>query len=455
MKLYSTLSRTIETFSTEDGKVGMYVCGLTPYAPSHVGHAMQAVVFDVVRRYLEFKGYQVKHIQNFTDVDDKMIQAAKDTGISITELSEANIELYLKEMAALNVLPAHSNPRATKEMPKIIEMIKALEQKQYAYSTGGDVYFRVRSVRDYGKLSNRTLEHLIAGARVVVGENKEDPMDFALWKGKKLGEPAWDSPWGLGRPGWHIECSAMSLAYLGETIDIHGGGQDLIFPHHENEIVQSEAYTGEIPFARYWIHNGSVRLDEGKMSKSLGNVVSVGEILKRFSPDAIRLFFLGGHYRSPVEYNEKKIQAQERAVERLRHAVAPNFRTSGNLMDPTPYRDRFIEAMDNDLNTPQALSAIFDLVRDVNRDRDNGVDVTQAQEFLKKSAGLLGLSLKDPAEKKTDDIEPFVDMIVEIRSKLRQLSQYDLADTVRRKLEDQGVLLEDTSDGTTWRHAKS
>ena len=454
MKLYSTLSRRAESFSAPDGKVRMYVCGLTPYAPSHVGHAMQAVVFDVVRRYLEFKGYQVEHVQNFTDIDDKMIQAANRTGVSTTELAEDNTRLYLDEMDTLNVLRAHSYPRATQEIPRIVEMIGTLVDKGYAYAVNGDVYFRVRADEDYGKLSNRSLDSLISGARVEVDESKEDPADFALWKSQKPGEPAWDSPWGAGRPGWHIECSAMSIGYLGETIDIHGGGQDLVFPHHENELAQSEAFTEKTPFARFWVHNGSVRLGEDKMSKSLGNIISVGEALDRFSPDALRLFFLRSHYRSPLEYSDQNIEAQERAAERLRNALRPGRDGSGSPLDAARFRERFVEAMDDDLNTPRALAAIFDLARDINRDRDADVDVVAAQGALKEMSGLLGLTLEERTDQSSGDIAPFVEMLVETRSELRATGQYELADGIRNRLEDAGVVLEDKPDGTLWRRRR-
>ena len=455
MRLYNTLSRKTESFHADDGRVRMYVCGLTPYAPSHLGHALAAVVFDVLRRYLEFKGHRVQHVQNFTDIDDKMIQAASKAGVSTTELAEENIQVYLEEMDALNVLRAHSYPRATQEMPRILEMIQTLVDKGFAYPVNGDVYFRVKADKDYGKLSRRTRDSMMAGARVEIDENKEDAVDFALWKSQKQGEPAWDSPWGSGRPGWHIECSAMSIAYLGETIDIHGGGQDLIFPHHENEVAQSEAFTEKVPFSRFWMHNGFMRLGEDKMSKSLGNIVSVGEAVRRFSPDALRLFFLSSHYRSPLEYNDQNIEAQERAAERLRNALRPGEGGKGDPVDAGRNRERFVEAMDDDLNTPRALAAIFDLARDVNRGREAGYDVAGAQRTLKEMTGLLGLALDERADDTTGDVAPFVDILVQTRSDLRAAGQYGLADEIRSRLEDQGVLLEDKPGGTQWRRRQS
>ena len=451
MKLYNTLSGEKEDFHTADGKVRMYVCGITPYAPAHIGHAMFAVVFDVVRRYLELKGYQVGYVQNFTDIDDKMIHAAAEMGISTDELAERHIESYLEEMQALSVLPADIYPRATREIPKIQEMIEVLIRKDYAYAVNGDVYFRVRSDEGYGRLSRRSLDSMIAGARVEIDEQKEDVMDFALWKSQKPGEPAWDSPWGPGRPGWHIECSAMSIAYLGETLDIHGGGQDLVFPHHENELAQAECYSNGTPFVRFWLHNGLIRLGEDKMSKSLGNIVSVKEALATFSPDALRLFFLSSHYRSPLVYSDGNVTAQERAVERLRNAIRPVTTEGHERVDPRPYRQRFIDSMDDDLNTPRALAALFDLARDINRGREDWA-VGEAQEVLRELAGVLGLRLEEPEERALGDIAPFIELLVETRSELRAGKQYASADRIRVRLADLGVTLEDTSQRTEWKY---
>lgn len=452
MKLHNTLSGKKEPFSTPDGTVRMYVCGITPYSASHIGHAMFAVVFDVARRYLEFKGFEVKHVQNFTDIDDKMIQAAAELGISTRELAEQNIQQYLDEMDQLNTLRAHVYPRATEEIPKIIEMIERLVATEFAYPKGGDVYFRVRADKDYGRLSHRALDSMMAGARVEIDESKEYERDFALWKGQKPGEPAWDSPWGPGRPGWHIECSAMASAYLGETIDIHGGGQDLIFPHHENELAQSEAYSNSKPFVRFWMHNGLLRLGEDKMSKSLGNIISVRGALERFSPDALRLFFLSSHYRSPLVYSEHNVEAQERAAERLRAALrAPATTGGGQRVEAGQFRERFVEAMDDDLNTPRALAAIFDLAREINRGREERSDVSNAQAVLRELADVVGLRLAEPEGHTSADIAPFVDLLIEVRADLRQAGQYDLADKVRDQLGNLGVIIEDTSEGTQWR----
>ena len=452
MKLFNTLSGKKEKFTTPDGNVRMYVCGITPYAPSHIGHAMMSVVFDVVRRYLEFKGYAVTHIQNFTDVDDKIIIAANDIGISTEDLAEGNIQQYLQEMDALNVLRAHTYPKATTEIPAIVSMIQSLECQGYAYNVNGDVYFRVGRNADYGKLSRRSPEDLLAGARIEIDEAKEDPRDFALWKSQKPGEPAWNSPWGAGRPGWHIECSAMSMRYLEEGVDIHGGGADLIFPHHENEIAQSESYSQTKPFARFWLHNGLLSINEDKMSKSIGNVITVGEALARFSPPALRLFFLSSHYRNPLVYSDRNITAQERAIERLRNAANPDGRRAdGAALDSSEYEQAFIEAMDDDFNTPRALAAIFDLSREINRASEHGRDVADAQQTLRKLVGILGISLDAPDSSAGGDIAPFVELLVSIRAELRTARQFALADKIRDELSERGVTLEDSSGGTEWR----
>ena len=450
MKIHNTLSGKTEDFEALDGKVNMYVCGITPYSASHIGHAMMSVIFDVVRRYLEFKGYDVRHIQNFTDIDDKMILAANSTGIDVADLAESNIADYLAEMDALNVARAHEYPRATAEIGKITEIIAKLIEKGYAYPVAGDVYFRVNRDEDYGKLSHRDLDGLIAGARVEVDERKEDAMDFALWKSQKPGEPAWDSPWGMGRPGWHIECSAMAIKYLGSSIDIHGGGRDLIFPHHENEIAQSESFTDEVPFSRFWMHNGMLRLGEDKMSKSIGNIITVGEALSSYSPDALRLFFLSSHYRAPLLYTEANVAGQERALERLKNAVRPASAASvGSTIDVSPAKAQFVEAMDDDFNTPRALAAMFELAREINRGKDEGADVLGAQDTLRELSGVLGISLDKTAE--TSGAGPFVQMLVNVRTELRAARQFDIADSIRDRLSELGVTIEDTPEGTEWR----
>jgi cysteinyl-tRNA synthetase len=465
VKLVNTLTRQEEEFVPLGDTVLMYVCGVTPYDENHIGHAMSYIVFDVLRRYLEYRGYRVRHVQNFTDIDDRIIARAARLGIDETELAQRYIDRYFEDMRALNILPAHEYPRATQEIPEMIRMVEGLVEKGYAYvapapsglpvgqagSGHGDVYYRVERKHNYGKLSGRSLEDMMAGARVEPAEGKENPMDFALWKSAKAGEPAWDSPWGPGRPGWHIECSAMSLKYLGEQIDIHGGGEDLIFPHHENEIAQTEAFTGKEPFVRYWLHNAWVRMGEEKMSKSLGNFVPVREGVQRWGADAVRLFVLTSHYRSPLTYSEEALDAAKRGVERLRTSLssAPQVDAASAALDASPFRERFIEAMDRDLNTPQAVAALFDLAREINRARDEGQAAEEAQAALRELAGILGLTLAEEAESLA--AAPFIELLIEMREELRQAKRYDLADSIRGRLGELGIALEDTPQGTVWK----
>ena len=460
MRLYNTLTGEEKEFVPADGKtVKMYICGVTPYSSTHVGHALSYVVFDTLRRYLEYQGYQVKHVQNFTDVDDKIIQRAQEAGISEDALTAQYIDDFFSTMDALNILRAEAYPRATQEIGPIVETIKSLVEKDFAYPANGDVYFRVNRKEDYGKLSHRTLEGMIAGARIQVDEDKEHPMDFVLWKGAKPGEPSWPSPWGPGRPGWHIECTAMSLRYLDFPLDIHGGGQDLIFPHHENEIAQSEAHTGIAPFAHHWVHNGLLQLGEDKMSKSLGNLVSVEDALSRYSADALRLYFLSSHYRSPLQYTDEGAAAMERSMARFQHALrfedAADPARPGPELDSGPYNQRFVAAMDDDLNTPQATAALFDLAREINRERDAGSSVVTAQATLRELGAVLGLTFAspDPGDKMLT-ATPFIDLLVTTRSELRQAKQFALADRIRDELAAQGVLLEDSAQGTTWRYQR-
>ncbi|MSQ26793.1 MAG: cysteine--tRNA ligase [Dehalococcoidia bacterium] len=468
MKLWNTLSGQKEEFRPQGDPVLMYVCGVTPYDESHIGHAMSYIVFDVIRRYLEFKGYNVRYVQNFTDIDDKLINRARQAGIPVLDLADRFIGRYFDDMDALNVRRAEVYPRVSQEIPGIIDLISKLEQRGYAYPTGGDVYFRVQRDEDYGKLSHRTLEGMQAGARVEVGELKEDPMDFVLWKGAKPGEPQWESPWGPGRPGWHIECSAMAMRYLGPKLDIHGGGHDLIFPHHENEIAQSECATGEAPFARYWLHNGLLRLGEEKMSKSLGNLVTIDQVLTSHSADALRLFVLSSHYRGPLTYNDEALDAADKGADRLREALRPADRPAGvERLDPASQRQRFIDAMDDDFNSAQAVAALFDLARDINRARERALYLTAAQDTLRELAGVLGMTL-DPQVRRqlggvqpaargslsrngAGDAEPFIDLLIELRSNLRVKKEFALADAIRVGLTERGVTLEDSAAGTTWK----
>lgn len=452
MRIHNTLSGRKEDFVPDGSEVKMYVCGVTPYDSCHIGHAMSYIIFDVVRRYLQFRGYEVKYVQNFTDIDDKIIARANEKGIPPREMAEEFIEEYFRDMDALNILRADIYPRATEEIPDIIGVVRTLIEKGHAYQADGDVYFRVNSANGYGKLSHRNLDDMQAGARIEVGESKEYALDFAVWKGAKPGEPSWESPWGPGRPGWHIECSVMSQKYLGDRLDIHGGGQDLIFPHHENEIAQSEAYTGVVPFVKYWMHNGLLQLDQEKMSKSLGNLITVKDILKQSSADALRLFVLSSHYRSPLSFSEEGLEAMERGVERLRRALSVETNAEASPIDADPYRERFIEAMDDDFNSAQAVASLFDLAREVNRAAEQGRSVVSAQETLRELAGVLGLRLAE--DRSEFDGAPFVDLLLDVRSRLRAAKQFQLADMIRDRLGGLGITLEDTPQGTRWKQER-
>src|SRR5215213_6694047 len=413
VRIYNTLTRRKEPLQTiEPDSVRMYVCGVTPYDSAHVGHGMSLFSFDVIRRYLEHRGYEVRHIQNFTDIDDRIIDRANSENINPDALTGNFIAEWLAQTRALNVLPASHYPRATEEVGPIIAMVQGLIERGHAYPVDGDVYFRVRSFAGYGKLSHRDLDDLLAGARIEVDERKEDPLDFALWKAAKPGEPSWESPWGRGRPGWHIECSAMSSTYLDGQIDIHGGGADLIFPHHENEIAQSESFLGVEPFARYWVHNGLVRVGAEKMSKSLGNFVRLKEIVDRGLGAAFRLLVLQSHYRAPVTYSEEGLLAAERGLSRLRAAADPTassvvaaeegFDTTTNLaLLDEEARCRFRQSMDDDFNAPEALAALFDLARAINRARgvgESAESIEPARVTLLDLAAVLGIDLEANAE---------------------------------------------------------
>ncbi len=385
MKITDTLTGKKEEFKPIGSVVTMYVCGINPYADSHIGHAMSYIIFDVVRRYLEFRGYKVKHVENVTDVEDNIINHANRLGITVKELTEKYTVRYFEDMDALNIQRPHFTPKATETIPEIIAMTKGLIDKGFAYAVGGNVFFRVRKVTDYGKLSRRTPEQMMAGTRVEASENKEDPMDFALWKAAKPGEPSWDSPWGKGRPGWHIECSAMSMKFLGEQIDIHGGGQDVVFPHHENEIAQSESFTGKKPFVKYWLHNGLLQMGAEKMSKSLGNLITIRDALKKYTADGLRIFILSSYYRNPLTYTAEAIDAAQAGAERLRRVAGKESAAGkGKPLDPKPYRDKFTEVMDDDFNTPQAIAVLFDLARDINKAEESGSSAVQAREALKR-----------------------------------------------------------------------
>lgn len=461
LHIYNTLTRKKEEFKTiEPGKVRMYVCGVTVYSDAHVGHAMSALVFDIIRRYLMYRGYEVRFVMNFTDVDDKIIARANQMGEDPQRLAQRYINSYTRNLEALNVLPATANPRATQTMDKIITMVQGLIEKGYAYAPGnGDVYYRITRFSEYGKLSGRRLNEMQAGARIEIGEQKEHPMDFALWKAAKPGEPAWDSPWGKGRPGWHIECSAMNLAELGEQIDIHGGGNDLIFPHHENEIAQSEAYTGK-PFVRYWMHNGMLQLGGEKMSKSLGNLITIDEFLTRHDPDTMRMLVLSSSYRAPLAFTDEALDSAEKAIERLKSGLRPAH-PSGDGLSPEAAsallaqaeatRQAFVNAMDDDFNTAGALAAIFELVKAINIARDQGATEEQirpAQATLRQLTDVLGLRLTEKAG--SGDAEKFIELLIEVRSEIRKQKLWPLSDLIRDRLKELGVTLEDSKDGTNW-----
>jgi len=461
LKIYNTLTREKSEFKPiEEGQVRMYVCGPTVYDHAHVGHAMSALVFDVVRRYLQYSGYDVKYVMNFTDIDDKIIDRAKRLGVEPIALAEQYIDEFKRNLKDLNILPATEHPRATKEIDAIIEMVSRLIEKGAAYEVDGDVYFRVETDTEYGKLSGRKLEEMNAGSRIRVDDRKENPMDFAVWKAAKPGEPAWDSPWGPGRPGWHIECSAMNLSHLGEQIDIHGGGNDLIFPHHENEIAQTEAVTGK-PFARYWMHNGMLQLKGEKMSKSLGNLIPINEFLEDHSGDVMRLIVISSHYRSPLTFNSDVIEANQRALERLltanRSAMPGAKGAPQSVLDELAKqiqatREGFMDAMDEDFNTAGALGTIFDLVRMINQARSEGAtdkDLAPAQETFNELTSVLGLELGEKVKGATE-ADAFIALLLDLRQELRAQKNYALSDRIRDDLANLGVVIEDTPQGSNW-----
>ena len=496
--LYNSLTKRKDLFETlAPGEVRMYVCGPNLYGPAHVGHALSYTIFDVIRRYLEYKGYRVRHVQNFTDIEDRIVDRARQEQRSIFEISQEYIDRFLREMDALNIQRAQHYPRATDVIPKMQDIITALVAKGHAYVVDGDVYFRVLSSPRYGQLSGRTLDQMQAGARIEVDERKEHPMDFALWKASKAGEPAWDSPWGPGRPGWHIECSAMSMQFLGEQLDLHGGGDDVRFPHHENEIAQSEAYTGKRPFARYWIHNALMKPPVGEeMHRHLGNFVAIREALTRYDADMIRLFILSAHYRTPLRWTDEAVDGAAKGFERLRTALVNaesalermQAERDGLVADRArAARAAFEHAMDDDVNTPQAIAALFDLAGDINRasgaalqgDRPAAGGLAVATETLKALAGVLGFRIdqlrlaSDAAEALgrlletsrtrapalfADGVAPadaaaIVAALLAGRDQARQQRRFDVADEIRRGLTDLGIVVEDLPGGSRWRVA--
>ena len=460
MKVYNTLSRQKEEFvPLEDGKVKMYVCGPTVYNYIHIGNARPYVVFDTVRRYMEHKGLEVTYVQNFTDVDDKIIKRANEEGITFEEVSEKYIKEFWTDAHGLNFKDATVHPKATENIDEIIDIIKTLEEKGYAYAVNGDVYFRTLKFNEYGKLSHQPIDDLQSGARIAVGDIKEDPLDFALWKGAKEGEPYWESPWGKGRPGWHIECSAMNRRYLGKTIDIHCGGQDLIFPHHENEIAQSECANG-CAFSKYWMHNGYINVDNVKMSKSLGNFKTVREIAEVYGYEVIRYFLISSHYRSPINYNLEIIEQCKSALERLytcRESLDFAIKNANDTDDDAELikllnsrREQFITAMDDDLNTADGVAAVFDLVKDINTkilDRSVSKNVCEiAAKVFDELCGVLGILYN----RKSNDLDAEIEELIAQRQEARANKDWATADKIRDDLKARGIILKDTPQGVTW-----
>ena len=460
MQVYNTLTNRKEEFvPIEPGKVRMYVCGPTVYNFFHIGNARPFVVFDTLRRYFKFRGYEVKFVQNFTDVDDKIINRAKEEGITAPEVSEKYIKEYFNDAEALNVLKADVHPKVSEHIPEIIEFVQTLIDKGYAYEADGDVYYSTRKFPEYGKLSGQNIDDLESGARIAIGEVKEDPLDFALWKARKEeSEIAWESPWGMGRPGWHIECSTMAKKHLGDTIDIHGGGQDLTFPHHENEIAQSEACNG-VPFAHYWMHNGYINVDGKKMSKSLGNFFTVRDIREMYSGDVIRFFLLSGHYRSPINFSDTLMEQSKQGYERIATAIEtleflkangsdePMEDEAAKLAALDQFRDKFIEVMDDDLNTADGIAAIFELVSAINLDVKDGASKTYAEAALgriKELTDVLGIfGGAGEEEGLGDDIQALIDE----RQAARKEKNWERADEIRDQLAAMGITLKDTPQG--------
>ena len=460
MQVYNTLTNRKEEFvPIEPGKVRMYVCGPTVYNFFHIGNARPFVVFDTLRRYFKYRGYEVKFVQNFTDVDDKIINRAKEEGISAPEVSEKYIKEYFNDAEALNVLKADVHPKVSEHIPEIIDFVQTLIDKGYAYEADGDVYYSTRKFPEYGKLSGQNIDDLESGARIAIGEVKEDPLDFALWKARKEeSEIAWESPWGMGRPGWHIECSTMAKKHLGETIDIHGGGQDLTFPHHENEIAQSEACNG-VPFAHYWMHNGYINVDGKKMSKSLNNFFTVRDIREQYSGDVIRFFLLSGHYRSPINFSDALMEQSKQGYERSATAIEtleflktngtdePMADEAAKIASLDQYRDKFVEVMDDDLNTADGIAAIFELVSEINLDVKDGASKSFAEEALrriKELTDVLGIfGGEDEEEGLGDDIQALIDE----RQAARKEKNWARADEIRDQLAAMGITLKDTPQG--------
>ena len=482
LRVYNTMTKKKEEFTPlHKGRVGMYACGVTVYDLCHIGHARSAVVFDVIYRYLRYKGYEVTYVRNFTDVDDKIINRAQQEGVSTEEIAARYIKEFYTDMGTLGMLPPTIEPKATEHIPEMIALVQRLIGKGHAYEVEGDVYYAVESFKEYGKLSKRSLDEMQAGARVEVDERKKNPLDFALWKAVKPGEPSWDSPWGKGRPGWHIECSAMSQRYLGDTLDIHGGGKDLIFPHHENEIAQAEGATGK-PFARFWLHNGFVNIEKEKMSKSLGNFLTIKEILKTYHPEVVRLFLLSRHYRSPIDFSSQGMEEARQNLVRFYQILASIDealqKTAGKQKEKSAseekaaletakaFTQRFAEAMDDDFNTAAALAPLFELSRDLNRilqgPSAQGTKILhKGKEAFALAGKVLGIFQQDPSvfleqeqqrrEQKLTITPEEIEKLIAERNEARHGKNWKRADEIRDQLASQGIVLEDTSKGTTWR----
>ena len=462
MKLYNTLTRKKEEFvPLVPGHVSMYVCGPTVYNFIHIGNARPMIVFDTARRYMEYKGYEVNYVSNFTDVDDKIIAKAIDEGVDASEISKRYIEECKKDMEAMNVRPATTHPLATNEIPGMIKMISTLIDKGYAYNADGTVYFRTRKFAEYGKLSHKNLDDLRSGNRAlqVTGEDsKEDPLDFVLWKPKKDGEPYWEAPWSNGRPGWHIECSVMAKRYLGDEIDIHAGGEDLIFPHHENEIAQSECANG-VPFAKYWLHNAFLNIDNRKMSKSLGNFFTVRDISEKFDLQVLRVFMLSAHYRSPINFSKEIMDSYKSALERILTAADKLREINGAAGDAADtseelekFRTKFEEAMDDDLNTADALSTVFELVKYINTnisEESPKEAVDKAGALLDELCGILGIK----TERKKEVLDEDIEKLIEERQAARKAKDFARADAIRDELLNMGIILEDTREGVKWKRS--
>lgn len=460
MRIFNTMSRSKEEFvPVDENEVKIYACGPTVYNYIHIGNARPLCVFDVLRRYLEYRGYNVKFVQNFTDIDDKIINRANEEGSTFEEISKKYIEEFWTDAHGLNFKDATVHPKATENIDEIIDIIKSLEEKGYAYAVNGDVYFRTLKFKEYGKLSHQPIEDLVSGARIAVGDIKENPLDFALWKGAKEGEPYWESPWGKGRPGWHIECSAMNRKYLGKTIDIHCGGQDLVFPHHENEIAQSEC-ANDCTFSKYWMHNGYINVDNVKMSKSLGNFKTVREIADAYGYEVIRYFLISSHYRSPINYNLEIIEQCKSALERLytcRESLDFAIKNAADIDDDVDLinalnsrREQFIEAMDDDLNTADGLSAVFELVKDINTkilDKPVSKNVCEtAAKVFDELCSVLGILYN----RKSNDLDAEIEALIEKRQEARKNRDFATADKIRDDLKAQGIILKDTPQGVTW-----